>query len=300
MVTPRPLKPGDEIRVVSPSSPIKSEKVLEAQKLLESQGFRVTYGAHTFNENHYLAGTDEERASDLMAAFSDQNVSAIYCSRGGYGCARLFPFLDLDFMAKSGKMFLGFSDITTLHIALNARGLVTYHAPMMLTLSVPREPWVIDSFLATLKGESPIPEGSPTGTCVVPGIASGEVTGGCLCLLTDSLGTENQLNCENKLLFIEDVDENPHRIDAMLTHLINSGQLKNVKGIIVGEMTGTDDRVDPTIGGLGWREIVKDRLGGLGKPLIIDFPFGHRKAGMLTLPLGLKATLDAESGSVSY
>jgi muramoyltetrapeptide carboxypeptidase len=299
MNIPPPLRPGDRIEVVSPSSPILKEKTERATSMLESEGYRVTWGKHVFDRSDYLAGTDADRAADLMAAFQDPEVKAVYCSRGGYGCARLFPHLDLDAMAASGKMFLGFSDITTLHLALNRRGLVTYHAPMMLSFSRERAEWVTESFLAALRGEDPVPEAATKGTCVVPGIAHGEVTGGCLCLLADSLATPDSLDTQGKLVLIEDVDENPHRIDAMLTHLINTGHANQAAGFIVGEMTGTDEREDASIGGRPWRDIVRERLAPLGKPLVIDFPFGHC-ANMLTLPLGRVATLDASQGTLRY
>jgi muramoyltetrapeptide carboxypeptidase len=299
MNIPPPLRPGDRIEVVSPSSPILKEKTERATSMLEAEGYRVTWGKHVFDRSDYLAGTDADRAADLMAAFQNPEVKAVYCSRGGYGCARLFPHLDLDAVAASGKMFLGFSDITTLHLALNRRGLVTYHAPMMLSFSREREGWVTESFLSALRGENPVPDSAAQGTCVVPGIARGEVTGGCLCLLADSLATPDSLDTRGKLVLIEDVDENPHRVDAMLTHLINSGHAQQAAGFIVGEMTGTDEREDASIGGRPWREIVRERLGPLGKPLVIDFPFGHC-SNMLTLPLLLVATLDAGQGTLHY
>jgi len=137
-IKPRALQPGDLIEIVSPASPLDADKLLKATELLEAEGYRVRTAEHALDREAYLAGTDEHRASDLMRAFADPDVTAVYCSRGGYGCARLFPFLDLDAIARSGKMFLGFSDITTLHLALNRRGLVTYHAPMALTLAYDR------------------------------------------------------------------------------------------------------------------------------------------------------------------
>lgn len=300
MLKPLPLRPGDEIRIVSPASPILEEKLTFATSWLEDRGYVVTRGKHLLDSQAYLAGSDADRAADLNEAFSDSKVRAVLCSRGGYGCARLLPHLDLGMMARSGKMFMGFSDVTTLHLALNQLGLATFHSPMAITLSVPREPWVIESFEKCLEGGDPVPEGSPVGTCVVEGTAEGPVTGGCLCLLTDSIGTQFPVDPSGKILLIEDVDENPHRVDAMLTHLVNGGLLDEVAGIVVGEMTGTDERSDPTIGPRAWREIVRDILGPLGKPLIIDFPFGHRKAGMLTLPLGIRARLDASLGRLTY
>ncbi len=293
------LTAGDLIEVVSPASGLPKEKTARAQALLESWGYRVRFGEHAFQQTDYLAGSDQDRAHDLMRAFLDPEVKAVYCSRGGYGCARLFPFLDLDIMANSGKMFLGFSDITTLHLALNRRGLETYHAPMMITLMPDRPDWVYESLKSVLCGGNPIPESAPKGECIVEGIAEGEVTGGCLVLMCDSLATPDSIDCREKIVLIEDVDENPHRVDALLTHLINSGQARTAAGFVVGEMTRTDEKRDPTIGGMPWRDIVTDRLAILGKPMIVNYPFGHAPA-MLSLPLGRVAQLDANRGTLSY
>ncbi|MEQ1824091.1 MAG: LD-carboxypeptidase [Fimbriimonadaceae bacterium] len=293
------LQRGDLIQIVSPSSGLPKEKTERGQALLESWGFRVRFGEHAFDNDDYLAGPDRDRASDLMSAFTDPEVKAVLCSRGGYGCARLFPYLDLDAMAASSKMFLGFSDITTLHLALNRRGLATYHAPMLLTLMPDRPDWVYESLRSALFGTNPIPTSAPVGECIVPGRAEGTVTGGCLILMCDSLATPDSIDCQDKIVLIEDVDENPHRVDAMLTHLINCGQASTAAGFVVGEMTRTDERRDPTIGGKPWRDIVIDRLAPLGKPMILNFPFGHAPA-MLTLPLGSRAMLDANRGVLSY
>ena len=116
---------------------------------------------------------------------------------------------------------------------------------------------------------------------------------------TDSLGTPESIDCEGKIVLIEDVDEHPHRIDAMLTHLINARQIQRAAGIVVGEMTGTDDKPDKSIGGKPWRAIVEERLKPLGVPAIINYPFGHAK-NMLSLPMGVKALLDADKGTLTY
>jgi len=299
LVKPKALRPGATLRLVSPASFLSPEKVETFTRIIEKDGYRLTIAEHAFERHHYLAGTDEERAKDLQEAFADDRVDAVMCTRGGYGCARILPHLDLDAIARSGKMFLGFSDITTLHLALNRRGLPTVHAPMAYTLSVEREPWVYESFLNTLVGGDPIPAEAPGGTTVSGGIAEGIVTGGCLSLLTDSLGTPDALDCNGKILIIEDVDENPHRVDAGFTHLRLSGAIQRAAGIVIGEMTRTDERMDENIGSLPWREIVRDRLHGLDVPIIIDFPFGHCK-NMLTLPLGIRARLDADAGTLTY
>ncbi len=297
---PRPLRHGGLIEIVSPASPVAREKLDDAIYLLENQGYRVRLAKHALSSfGGFLAGPDEERASDLDAAFTDPEVAAVLCARGGYGCGRLMQMLDFDKMAASGKLFVGFSDVTVLHLALNRRGLPTVYAPMALTFSVPREPWVVDSFLSALRGEVSIPANAPRGEIVVPGIAEGVVTGGCLCLLCDSIGTNEPLDTTDRILLIEDVDEPPHRLDAMLTHLLNTGLAQKAAGFVIGEMTGTEEKIDLKIGSLGWRDIFIERLGRLGKPMILNFPFGHMKT-MLSLPLGIKAKLDAEQGTLSY
>lgn len=285
------------VRVVSPSSPTSLEKIEEGVHMMEAQGYRVSLGEHVFERRDYLAGSDEQRAADLMSAFASPEVDAVMCSRGGYGCARLLPHLDFDAMAASGKMFCGFSDVTTLHIALNNRGLATFHMPMLLTFSVDRPDWVRQSWLNLLSGENPIVDGAPSGECLVGGLAEGPLGGGCLVLMTDSLGTKEEIETADKLLLIEDVNEDPHRVDAMLTHLLNAGKLQDCAGLIVGEMTGTDERRDESIGARSWREIVSERLTPLGIPCIVDYPIGHKRA-MLSLPLGVGARLDADAGTL--
>lgn len=299
MRKPKALKPGDTISLVSPASPLTPEQTAKGIGILEAAGYRVKLATNVYTSCDYLAGSDADRAQDLQDAFDDPSTQAVFCSRGGYGCSRLMPLLDLDRMAASGKLFSGFSDITVLHAALNRRGLATLHAPMALTLHTDREEWVYDSLRAALSGENPIPPETSTGRTLVEGRASGVVTGGCLILLCDLIGTPEQVDMLGKIVLLEDVDEAPHRVDAMLTHLLNSGSIQGAAGIVVGEMTRSDERVDRTIGARPWREIVGERLGSLGIPTIIDFPFGHAKQ-MLSLPLGIKAEMDANLGTLMY
>ena len=298
VIKPRALKAGDTVCMVSPASPISEERVEAITCLLEAEGYRVQIAPHAFASDHYLAGSDAERAADLIAAFEDPGVDAVLCTRGGYGVGRLMPLLNFDKLAATGKMLLGFSDITTLHLPLNRRGLVTFHSPMALTLSYDRAPFVYESFKRALRGEDPLLVDPPSAETITGGKAKGRTIGGCMCLLTDSLGTDFALETEGKILFIEDVDEAPHRVDAMLTHLRNSGLLQRAAGIVIGEMTGTDNKIDASIGGRSWREIVTERVADLGVPAVLNYPFGHMKT-MLTVPLGVYAELDADAGTVS-
>ncbi len=296
-IKPRALKPGDTLGVVSPSSPIEEEKLHKGLDLLHGRGFKTKLFPHTLERDFYLAGSDQDRAADLMAAFQDPEVDAVFCSRGGYGCARLLPYIDLDLMAQSRKMLIGFSDITTLHIAMQCRGAVSIHAPMALTLAFDREPWVIESFFRVIQGDATVPEGATRGKAVVPGAAEGNLVGGCLCLIGDTIGTPNEIPTKGNLLLIEDVDEQPHRVDAMLTHLLNCGKLQETAGVVMGEMTRTDEKSDETIGKKPWREIVSERLERAGVPSMLDYPFGHMST-MLTIPLGVRARMDADAGTL--
>jgi muramoyltetrapeptide carboxypeptidase len=299
IVKPRALRPGDTLGIVSPASSLDPERLDKGRAVIEARGYRTKLYTSTLKKDFYLAGTDEERAADLMAAFEDAEAAAVICSRGGYGCARLLPLIDLERIVAARKMFLGFSDITTLHVALNNMGLVTMHAPMPITLSYDRAAWVYDSFFRLLQGDPSPPDEAPRAETVVPGVAEGRLTGGCMCLLSDSLATAHSLDADGRLLIIEDVDENPHRVDAMFTHFYNAGILQRAAGVIVGEMTNTDEKQDPTIGGKPWRDIVHPILEKAGRPAVTGFPFGHMKT-MLSVPLGVRARLDADAGRVSF
>jgi muramoyltetrapeptide carboxypeptidase len=170
---------------------------------------------------------------------------------------------------------------------------------MALTLAYPREPWVIESFLNSLKGDLSTPAAAPRAVCVKPGLAEGTSVGGCLCLVTDSIGTPHAIEADGKILFLEDVDEAPHRIDAMLTHLRNTEILFRIAGLVVGEMTRTDEKIDHDIGSRDWRSILRERVEDLQIPIVMDYPFGHAK-NMLTVGLGVQVELNADAGTVSY
>jgi muramoyltetrapeptide carboxypeptidase len=298
---PPALRKGDRIAIVSPSSSTVLEKMKNGVALLEERGYEVVFGKHAYDVEAFLAGSDKDRATDLMDAWFDDSISAIIFSRGGYGMGRLLPHLDLDRMAANPKLLVGFSDATALHLALNRRGLATLHAPMLLSFAKERAPWVEDLWFQAMEGTAAVelPAEAPRAETVIPGVVEAPVTGGCLCLLADSLGTPNAFDGSGKIVLIEDVDEHAYRVDAMLTHLLASGSLDDVAGIVVGEMTRTDEQADPSIPTKPWREVVVERLSPLSVPMVIGFPFGHGEH-MASLPLGINAHLDANQGHVKY
>lgn len=308
MIKPRRLAAGSTIRVVSPASGLWARSELwRGIEGLETLGFKVQTGAHAYSNRHYLAGSDEERAADLMEAFLDPEVDAVLCSQGGYGSARLFPFLDFDALAANPKPFVGYSDITSLHLMLGRlSGLVTFHGPGATGF----EPGYLTEFtkaawLAALTGETPlgsIPLADPDKRVlkVTGGIAEGPLTGGCLTLICSSLGTPFEIDTRGKILFFEELDTEPWVLDHMLTHLANAGKLRDASGIVIGECHDCEPRkLDPGFfNQCSFEDLIFELLGPLGKPLIYGLPLGHEK-DKATLPLGVPARLDATEGTLS-
>ncbi|MCG0277903.1 MAG: LD-carboxypeptidase [Thermanaeromonas sp.] len=300
LIKPPALKPGDTIGIVAPASPLVSPDYLERGiKRLESWGFRVAlarsiYAFISRKDNEYLAGSDGERKRELESMFTSPEVKAIICLRGGYGSLRLLPQLNYGLFQANPKIFVGYSDITALHIAITQRArLVTFHGPMIYPeLGGEPSTLTISSFLAVLTGPphsytlSPLP-GAHAFT-ITPGRASGRLVGGNLSLLVATLGTPFEVDTKGAVLFWEEVGEPLYRIDRLLTQLLLSGKLQAAAGIAMGECVGCGDLTE-------FRELLEDLLRPLGIPSFYGFPCGH---GLhhFTLPLGTRVTLDATEG----
>ncbi len=299
MRKPKALKPGDTISLISPAFYVLPEEIEAGIRLLESLGYNTKTYPSTYQEKETLQAPDQAKVDDVVAAFHDPETQAVYCARGGYGCSRLVPYLDFESLAQTEKLFIGFSDITIFHAHLNQCGLPTLYAPMPYTFGRVREQWVYESFRAAIAGENPIPAEAPRAETVNGGKAAGITVGGCLVLMCDLIGTPGQIDMTDKIVLIEDVDESPHRVDGLLTHMLNSGCLQKSAGIVVGEMTGTNAKIDIAVGSRTWETTVCERLSHVDVPSIINFPFGHM-SNMLSLPLGIRAELDADSGTMKY
>lgn len=288
------IKDGATVALVTPGSPVTEPEIAGALAWLAREGLKGKVMPNAFAKWNYLAGTDADRAADIIAAFADPEVSAVWCTRGGYGCLRLLSMIDWKKIAMSGKPLIGFSDATALQAAIVRRGGVALHGPVATSFSRDRDPFVSESLHNALRGGDPFPISSPAGVRIFGGLARGTLVGGCLTLVTDLLGTKEAIDFKGKIVAIEDTGERPHRIDAMLTRLIQSG-LEKAAGIVFGVMAGTDSSPDPEIGGAPWRTIVAERIAPLRVPAITDLPFGHVR-NLLTLPLGADVELDAEAG----
>lgn len=303
MRKPCALRPGNTIGIVSPSSPIKRERLEEGVALIEARGYRVVLGEHvlaTGAANDYLAGTDAQRAADLNAMFASPEIDAIFCSGGGYGSMRMLDRLDWRTIAANPKLFVGFSDITSLHLALARHAnLVTVHGKMVANFAN-LEPHDAEVFWRLLEVPEPfgtLPAAPATLTTLVPGTAEGELAGGCLCLLAHALGSDFAPDFSGKLVLIEDVGEAIYRADRFLIQLRNAGLLQQAAGFVIGTVSGWEKQeADPPSSSLDalWQDI----FAPLGKPCVTGFPFGHIP-NPLTLPLGVRARLDADAKTLT-
>jgi muramoyltetrapeptide carboxypeptidase len=297
LARPRRLVPGDKVAVVAPSGPVPRERLDAGLDVLRAWDLDVVVGEHVLDRHPcgYLAGTDEDRARDLERAWLDPTVAAVMCARGGYGMLRMVDLLDWAAMRAAGpKAFVGFSDITTLHEAFAVRmGLVTLHGPMAATEAFLKDGPTQEHLRRTLFApEEALTLTSPTATALVPGRARGVTAGGCLALLAAELGAPHaRSSLRGAILVIEDVGEEPYRLDRALTQLLRSGVLEGVAGVALGSWVecGPPGPV---------RELMLDRLGPLGVPVLWDLGFGHC-ASHLTVPLGVPAVLDADAGTLT-
>jgi len=294
-IIPPLLSTGDTVGIVAPAShiPRANEKYLE-QGLgrVRKLGFAVKCSPSLQERKHlYLAGKDQERAEELMAMFLDPEVKAILCSRGGYGAQRLIPYLDADQIRSHPKPLVGCSDITVLLIYLLQQCLVIpFHGPNVATSQfVQGDAEMALALKSALTSAEPFAEIA----CSVlrGGEAKAEIIGGCLSSLVTVLGTPYEPDFQGKILFLEDVNEPPYKIDRMLTHLKSAGKLAGVKGVIFGQMPGCD-----TDNGL-LREVLVDVLGAIEGPILFGFPSGHGPRN-LTIPLGVPVQM--REGVVSF
>ncbi|MYR46146.1 LD-carboxypeptidase [Streptomyces sp. SID5910] len=295
---PSRLAPGARVAVVAPSGPVPEERLQAGLDVLRGWDLDPVVAPHVLDRHpafDYLAGTDADRAADLQSAWCDPAVDAVLCARGGYGAQRMTDLLDWDAMRAAGpKVFVGFSDITALHEAFARRlGLVTLHGPMAAGIDFLKNARAQEHLKATLFAPDTVRViASDGGTPMVPGRARGVTLGGCLALLAADLGTPHaRPSARGGLLCLEDVGEEPYRIDRYLTQLLRAGWLDGVAGVLLGSW----EQCEPAE---LLRALLADRLGGLGVPVVEDFGFGHC-AGALTVPFGVSAELDADAGTLT-
>jgi muramoyltetrapeptide carboxypeptidase len=308
LLKPPRLNPGDTIAIVSPASaPPDPGAIDRSVAALERLGFKVKLAPNARKRWGFLAGSDRERASDLMRMFEDRKVNAILCVRGGYGSSRLIPLLDYRAIREHPKIFVGYSDLTSLHCAFLVKsGLISFHGPMLNSDFIKKDlpDFTLQNFLRTLmQATAPgsIRDGYKGRTVAIlrRGTASGPLIGGNISLLCATLGTSYQPSFKKSILFFEDLDEVPYRFDRMLTHLLNAGLLQQVAGIAIGINANCFD--PKAKGAREYRQTLEDvfreRLLPLKIPIVSGLPFGHVPMNA-TLPVGIRVTLEGIKGDL--
>jgi muramoyltetrapeptide carboxypeptidase len=292
LTRPGRLHLGDRVAVVAPSGPVRADRLAKGCAILRGWGLDVEVAPHVMDVDdrfQYLAGADRDRAADLQAAWLDPTVAGVLCARGGYGAERILGLIDWATMRSAGaKVFAGYSDVTALHEAFALRlGLATLHSPMAAAQVFVSDDPTSELFRRTLFDPEAVKVlTSPDAETLVPGTVHGVTVGGCLSLLASAIGTPTgRRSVAGGILLLEDVAEEPYRLDRMLTHLLRSGWLDGVAGIAFGSLFGCGP-ADLL------RQLALDRLGGLGVPIAWELGFGHGPSS-LTVPLGVPATLDA-------
>jgi muramoyltetrapeptide carboxypeptidase len=281
---PRALHRGDRVVVLAPASASGAARIRRGVHSLERLGFDVRVSPQAFARHHHFAGTDSRRAAALRAALLDPSVRAIFFTRGGFGAARLLPLVEGDFRRAEPKILVGYSDATSiLAFAAGRLGWVTFHGPMIATDFALLHPADRASLLGVLGGLPPRP--LRLAATIRRGTVEGKLFGGCLSILVSLLGTPYAANLADRIVFLEDVNEEPYQLDRMLTQLRQTGQLARARGIVFGEMANCGRRRDL----LG---VLTERTADLGIPVAFGLPSGHGR-GKRTLPLGTRVRLDA-------
>lgn len=297
MIKPKALKFGDTVGIIAPASPTTDEKVKRAQEKLTEMGFKVKMGKSPYERYGYLSGSDDIRAEDVNSMFRDKEIDGIICIRGGYGTPRILDLIDYEMIKENPKVFVGYSDITALHIAFNQKAnLVTYHGPMAASDMIGNfSDFSRDNLYRAIMNNEPMgkisnPEGEEIVT-INGGIAEGTIIGGNLSLIVDTIGTPFEIDVKGKILFIEEIGEEPYNIDRMLNQLRLSGKLHEASGIILGDFNNCEaGKHDEN---LTLEQVINDHIKPIGKPTIYNLQAGHCEP-MVTLPFGVRARLDAD------
>jgi muramoyltetrapeptide carboxypeptidase len=297
----RALGPHGRVGVVSPASWVEGP-ALEAGSLALTglSGWQVATSSAALQRERRFAGSPAARAAALLAVWQRDDVDAVICARGGYGSNYLLPLLDFDALRMTPKAFVGYSDNTCLLLALDCAGMVSFHGPMVAS-DFARGTADEYSFRAALDGEAldfsfsaGANHGGEDVQALVEGTARGPLVGGCLSVVVTSLGTPWEIETAGRILFLEDVNEKPYRIDRMLRHLLLAGKFRGVRGVVFGAMLGCSAAENEE----ELPRMILRVLGELGVPIVLGFPSGHVESGNITLPFGVPAVLESSGAGM--
>ncbi|MEG2324023.1 MAG: LD-carboxypeptidase [Anaerovoracaceae bacterium] len=298
LTRPAHLKKGDTVAITAPSSPVPSDVLKTSIASIKFLGLNPVVMPCCNMSHGYLSGKDDQRSKDLNNAFSNPDIKGIFCLRGGFGATRLLPLLDYDTIKRNPKVFVGYSDITALHLAINKHcGFVTFHGPMPNTGYMRLDPYSLTSLTDNIFAENPIspivnPPNEPM-EIIYPGSAQGILTGGNLSLLLGTLGSPYEVDTRGKILFMEDVGERPYRLDKAFTALALAGKFRDCAGVILGAFTECEEPPAHTVakntviaeGSLTFHDIIDEIIRPFKKPTLNNFRSGHIYP-QSTLPMG--------------
>lgn len=297
---PKKLVPGCNIGIVAPSGPFTAITLEEVEQTLINYGYNVKFGKSCYGSyKGYLSSKDEIRAKDIENMFIDKEVDGIICLRGGYGTPRILEMIDYNIIKENPKFFVGFSDITALHIAFNQKAdLVTFHG-IMAGSSPNWDEFTYKSLVDAVNMEEKLEITNPEKeeiTTIVDGKCEGKLIGGNLALIAATMGTEYEIDTKGKILFIEDVGESIYRLDRMLTQLALGGKFDDCEGIIFGDFADCNKENE---GDFELEELIKDRVEKYNKPCIYNLKSGHCFP-MISLPFGVNCKLDATNKTIEF
>lgn len=296
MFQPALLNKGDKIGLVAPAGKIDRKKIDLAKTVLESIGYEVILGKHVYDEHHIFAGTDENRAADFQFMLDHEEIKAIICARGGYGCIRIIDKLTFDAFERHPKLLIGFSDITIFHSRLNHLHFGSLHATMPINFTENiADSGSLQKLVDYLDGKL-MHYQIPTHQLNRSGYCEAQLVGGNLSIICSLNATGHELNTHRKILFIEDLNEDLYHLDRLMQNLKLSGKLAHLEGLIIGGMSDMKDS-DPSFGKSAY-EIIHDAIKDYNYPVIFDFPAGHIDQNW-PLPLGKKVTLSASEKEVT-
>lgn len=311
LIKPPALKPGDTIGLITPASPLFEARrtLLEVEEKIHNLGFKTKAGKNIFRKYGYLAGSIEQRVDDIHQMFRDDSVKAIMTVRGGYGSAQLLPHLDYDLITHNPKILIGYSDVTSLLLGIHKMtGLVTFHGPVGVSTF---SEFTIKCFMQVLTGTVPAGEigdapyednlqTSNRSWAYRPGSAQGLLTGGNMTLLQSTLGTPYEFDTKKRIIFFEEVSEEPYNLDRMLHHFKQAGKFNNCSAVFFNRMESIKPAgYKPAFNSsLSMEEVIDLVFRDFDFPVCVGLPFGH-VTEKLTLPLGIKTRLEADKGRIA-
>jgi muramoyltetrapeptide carboxypeptidase len=296
-IKPPQLHIGDTIGLINPAGDIQPEDLQEIQSFLLTNGFKIKQGKYIFDQYGYLAGIDQDRATDVNEMFADAEVQALLTIRGGWGCNRILELLDYDLIALNPKIIMGYSDITSLLLAIYAKtGMITFHGAVALstwndfTINY-MEKILLEKQILTLQN---LPELKVE--TITSGTATGKIVGGNLAVLTSMIGSNYLPSWENTILFVEEIGEDIYRIDRMITQLKLAGILNQISGFIFASCKNCQDLEDPSPT-LTLNQVLADHIKPLNIPAWFGSMIGHI-TNKFTIPIGLNVEIDADLGTI--